>query len=53
MNDLRRKVDQQMSEDELKNLLEDASGVLLRNLITCEPEVEAIQKLVNKYVDEV
>lgn len=51
--ELKRRVDQVMSEDELKNLLEDESGELLRNLVTCEPEVEAIQKVVNKYVSEV
>jgi len=51
--DLKRRVDQQMSEVELKNLLEDKNGELLRNLISCEPEVEGIQRLVNKYVEEV
>lgn len=42
-----------MTEIELKNLLEDKNGELLRNLISCEPEVELIQRLINKYVQEV
>ena len=42
-----------MSETELKNILEDKSGELLRNLISCEPEIESIQRLINKYIEEV
>jgi len=40
--DLKRRVDTQMTDTELKNLIEDKSGELLRNMISCEPEVETI-----------
>ena len=42
-----------MTDTELKNLIEDKSGELLRNMISCEPEVETIQRLINKYVEDV
>ena len=42
-----------MSEQEVNSLLNDQDGELLRNLITCEPEIENIQKLVNVYIAEV
>jgi len=41
-----------MSEQEVQGLLGD-DGEGLRNLISCEPEISTIQKLVEKYVSEV
>lgn len=42
-----------MSEQEIQGLLDDQDGERLRNLISCEPEITTIQKLVEKYVAEV
>ena len=42
-----------MSEAELKNMVEEKSGETIRNLISCEPEIETIQRLINKYIEEV
>ena len=41
-----------MQENEITNLLED-DGMLLRNLFACEPEIEALQKMVAKHIGEV
>lgn len=50
---LKQRIDQQMSEQEIQSLLEEEDGDRLRNLISCEPEIASIQKLVEKYVAEV
>lgn len=50
---LKQRIDQQMSEQEISSLLDEQDGERLRSLISCEPEVTAIQKLVEKYVSDV
>ena len=45
-----------MDESELKNIsstTKNGENMLIDNLLVCEPEIEAIQSQVNKYVDEV
>ena len=53
MNDLKKKIDTQMSADEVKNLLPSETGdesEMLRNTMICEPEIEDIQKKLNKHI---
>ena len=52
LNDLKRKIDNFESKDQLKAMLEDESPQLAI-LVSDEPEVSSIQKLLNQNLQEI
>ena len=48
LNDLKKKVDTEFSQAMLESMVADEENEKLRDLITCEPEVESMQKIVNE-----
>ena len=42
LNDLRKKIDTEMSREELQKIIEDADQTWMRNLVSCEPEIVEI-----------
>ena len=53
LNDLRKKIDTEMSREELQKIIEDADQTWMRNLVSCEPEIVEIQEKLKSYVNDV
>ena len=53
MRDLKRKIDTTMDEQEIESISESKDDLMLKNLLICEPDIEAIQKTINKNIQEV
>lgn len=51
--DLKRKIDTTMDEQEIESISESKDDLMLKNLLICEPDIEAIQKTINKNIQEV
>ena len=50
--DLKRRIDTNMSADEVEKLLTD-NQEWLRTTMSCEPEIEDVQKLLNAYLNDI
>lgn len=53
LNDLRKKIDTELSREELQKIIDEADQTWLRNLVCCEPEINAIQEKLKTYIDDV
>ena len=56
MNDLKKRIDTNMDEDEIKGLIGDPQeneNIMLKNQLVCEPEIEKIQQVVTRHIEDV
>lgn len=53
LRDLKKRIDTTMDDQEITSISSSKDDVLLKNLLICEPDIEAIQKTINKNIQEV